>query len=108
MNSNVAGQVAKIKVRYEKFLDMVKTVDTSTNTEFKDLSKSLTKDLRNTEKNVKDLKEAVSQVEKNRDKFPLIKDAELSVRKKFVDDNQRALNGILNSPTSKPTVYPDI
>lgn len=35
--SNVNSQVEKIKVRHEKFLDLVKNTDTSSNGEFKEL-----------------------------------------------------------------------
>ena len=37
--SNVNSQVEKIKVRHEKFLDLVKNTDTSSNEEFKELRK---------------------------------------------------------------------
>ena len=43
------------------------------------------------------------QVDKNREKFPHIKDAELSTRKRFVDETQRALNDV-KSGMESPTV----
>ena len=92
-HSNVTGQVSKIKVKYEKFLDLVKVCDTSTNIEFKELRKDLLKNVRTVDKQIKDLKGAVDMVDKNREKFPHIKDVELNSRKKFVDDTQRSING---------------
>ena len=46
LNSNVAAVTDKIKMRYEKFLDMVKTCDTANDSNFKDFRKGLSKDLR--------------------------------------------------------------
>ena len=40
-NSNVNNQIEKIKIKNEKFLDLVKNTDTSVNIEFKDLRKSM-------------------------------------------------------------------
>ena len=88
--------MAKIKVKYEKYQDLVKSCDTSTNVEFKELNKDLTKSVRTVDKQIKDLKGAVDMVDKNREKFPHIKDAELNSRKKFVDDTQRSINGIFD------------
>ena len=45
-HSNVASVTNKIKMRYEKFLDMVKTCDTANDSNFKDFRKGLSKDLR--------------------------------------------------------------
>ena len=42
-------------------------------------------------------------VEKNREKFPHIKDGELGTRQKFVDDTQRALNDV-KSGVESPSV----
>ena len=45
-NSNIVAVTGKIKMRYERFLDMVKTCDTATDSSFKDFRKGLSKDLR--------------------------------------------------------------
>jgi hypothetical protein len=73
----------------------VKVCDTSTNIEFKELRKDLLKNVRTVDKQIKDLKGAVDMVDKNREKFPHIKDVELNSRKKFVDDTQRSINGFI-------------
>ena len=39
-NSKVSAQVEKLKIRHEKFQQLTKSTDTSTNAEFKDLRKS--------------------------------------------------------------------
>ena len=46
IESNVASVTNKIKMRYEKFLDMVKSCDTASDSNFKDFRKGLSKDLR--------------------------------------------------------------
>jgi len=101
VRDNVNGQIEKIKVRHDKFQDLIKNTDTSVNTEFKDLRKNLVKDLRTADKDLKGLKGAVDMVDKNRAKFPHIKDSELSSRKKFVDDAQNTINDIKASIDSQ-------
>ena len=49
------------------------------------------------------MKGAVDMVQKNREKFPHIKDDELGTRQQFVDDTQRALNDV-KSGMESPSV----
>ena len=53
----------------------------------------MVKDVRVVDRKLKGLKEAVEVVEKNRSKFPHIKDVELQSRKQFVDSVQVVING---------------
>lgn len=94
VRDNVNSQVEKIKVRHEQFLGLVKSIDTSSSAEFKELRKGLVKDVRKADRDLGGLKGAVEMIEKNRLKFPHIKDAELSQRKKFVDEMQVVLNDV--------------
>ena len=100
VRDNVNSQVEKIKIRHEQFLGLVKSCDTSSNVEFKELRKGLVKDVRKADRDLGGLKGAVEMVEKNRLKFPHIKDAELAARKKFVDDMQIVLNDVKNGMES--------
>ena len=100
VRDNVNSQVEKIKVRHEQFLGLVKSCDTSSSVEFKELRKGLVKDVRKADRDLGGLKGAVEMVEKNRLKFPHIKDAELATRKKFVDDMQIVLNDVKNGMES--------
>lgn len=100
VRDNVNSQVEKIKVRHEQFLGLVKSCDTSSSVEFKELRKGLVKDVRKADRDLGGLKGAVEMVEKNRLKFPHIKDAELAARKKFVDDMQIVLNDVKNGMES--------
>lgn len=103
IRDEVRSQADQVKVRHERFQDLVKTVDTSSNVEFKELRKGLVKDIRSVDKKVKGLKDAVDMVDKNRSKFPHIKDAELASRKRFVDDTT-ALLADVKSNMESPSV----
>lgn len=100
VREDVQKQVERIKSRFEKFKEMYRSTDTSTNMEFKDLKKGLGKDLRKVERDLGGLRGAVEQIEKNRVKFPHVKDQELSLRKKFVLDTQASINDIKASMDS--------
>lgn len=100
IRDEVRSQADQVKVRHERFQDLVRSVDTSSNVEFKDLRKGLVKDIRSVDKKVKGLKDAVDMVDKNRSKFPHIKDAELISRKRFVDDTISLLADIKSSMES--------
>jgi len=86
VRDNVNAQVERIKVRHDKFQDMLRNSDTASSGEFKELRKGLIKDLRTSEKDIAGLRVAIDMVEKNRVKFPHIKDSELVTRKMFVQD----------------------
>lgn len=94
IRNEVKAQTEQIKVRHEMFQDLVKNCDTSSSTEFKDLRKGLVNDVRSADKKLKGLKQAIEMVEKNRQKFEQIKDAELATRKRFVDETQKVLNDV--------------
>lgn len=94
------NQVEKLKVRHLKFLDIVRNTNTASNPEFKDVNKSLGKDLREIDKSMKALAVAVDTVDKNRSKFPQIKDGELASRKRIVSEMQNSIQEIKNSRDS--------
>lgn len=96
VRDSVNSQVDKIKVRYEQFLGLVKAVDTATNADFKELRKGLIRDVRKADRDVGGLKGTVEMVQKNRLKFPHIKDTELASRKKFVDEMEALVSEVKN------------
>ena len=79
-SSHVQSQIDKVRIKYDKFKDLVMNTDTSSNVEFKDLRKGLydpltanlfswnpyslvlVKDLRAVDKDLKGLREAVEMV----------------------------------------------
>eukprot|EP00981_Chlorochromonas_danica_P001695 scaffold369_cov177-Ochromonas_danica.AAC.28 len=99
--SHVSSQIERLKARHEKYQDLIRTTNTSVNTEFKELRKTLVKDIRGVDKDLRGLREAVDMVEKNRAKFAHIKDGELASRKKFVDDAAAALLVVKNGINSQ-------
>ena len=97
VRDNVQAQVDRIKVKHEKFLDIVQNTDTSVGSEYKELRKGLVKDIKSTDRDIKGLRDAVSMVEQNRTKYAHIKDAELASRKRFVDDMSSSTQDVKNS-----------
>jgi len=79
------GELNNIKAKYKEFSSLAKTVDTKTSAEFKEIRRELTKLVRIGERSVKDLVEAVENVELNRFKYPAIKDSDLGGRKKTIE-----------------------
>eukprot|EP00286_Rhodomonas_abbreviata_P027371 CAMPEP_0181313546 /NCGR_PEP_ID=MMETSP1101-20121128/14304_1 /TAXON_ID=46948 /ORGANISM="Rhodomonas abbreviata, Strain Caron Lab Isolate" /LENGTH=238 /DNA_ID=CAMNT_0023420503 /DNA_START=60 /DNA_END=776 /DNA_ORIENTATION=+ len=91
VRDNVNVQIEKLKTRHEKFEHLTKTTDTSTNADFKDTRKTLVKEVRAAEKDLKGLRGAVDMIEKNRAKFPQVQDAELASRRAFVTEAARKI-----------------
>eukprot|EP01041_Mallomonas_annulata_P006501 gene6501-13128_t len=94
VRDNVQTFVERIKIRYERFQDLIKNCDTATTPEFKELRKGLVKDIKSAERQIKDLRGAVDMVDRNREKFQHIKDSELNQRKRFVEDVNRIINDV--------------
>lgn len=86
VRDNVQSNVEKTKLKHEKFQDLVMNTNTYNNTEFKELRKSLVKDVRTADKHIRDLKATVDMADRNREKFKHISDTELAQRKRFVDE----------------------
>lgn len=101
VRENVNSQIERIKSRQGKFQQLAKSVDTSVNNEFKDLKKSISKEMRAVDKDIKGLRGAIEMIENNRNKFPHITDVELDNRKNFV---QTALNTLAEMKESMESV----
>lgn len=102
VRDNVSSNVERIKLKRERFQHMIGTVNTATDSTFRELRKGIIKDLRVVEKDVKGLRGAIDMVEKNREKFPHIGDNELDSRKRFVEDSQRSANEVKSYIESLP------
>jgi len=59
VRDNVKVQCDKMKVKNARFHDMLRTCNTASSLEFKDLRKGLVRDMRAVEKQLKDLKGAI-------------------------------------------------
>ena len=66
VRDNVNAQVERIRLKNDKFQDLLRNCDTAKNAEFKDLRKVLLRDLKAAEKDVKGLTVAIEMIEKNR------------------------------------------
>jgi len=86
------GELNNIKAKYKEFSSLAKTVDTKTNSDFKEVRRDLTKLVRVGERSVKDLVDAVENVELNRFKYPAIKDSDLTGRKKTIEGTSSLFN----------------
>jgi len=110
VRDNVQVNIDRIKVKYERFQDLVKNSDTATSTDFKELRKGLAKEIKSAERQIKDLRGTVDMVDKNREKFLHIKDNELNQRKKFVEDSHKTVNDVkayLDSSTVRRKIDDD-
>lgn len=66
VRDNVNAQVERIKVKHDKFQDLLRNCDTAQNVDFKELRKVLLKELKAAEKDVRGLHVAIEMIEKNR------------------------------------------
>jgi hypothetical protein len=94
VRDSVNVQVERIKVRHEKFVELLWNIDTANNPEFRVLRTGLTKELRTAEKDVEGLRKAIDMVSKNRAKFPLITDGELEIRMSFVVESGKIVSNV--------------
>jgi hypothetical protein len=83
-----------LKDKADRFSDLLRNTDTSSNPEFTVLRKGILKDLRQVEKDVAGLRQAIDVVGKNRGKFPLITDTELTGRREFVSESSQSVGEI--------------
>lgn len=78
-----------VEGQLEKYLEVVRTTDTATNThEIKETKKLLKRHLKAAESTLSDLETTIRVVERNRSKFPHISDEEVRNRRSFVTDSQ--------------------
>jgi len=110
VRDDVNNQVDKIKQRFARFQELVRSGDSSTSSEFKELRKEIGKNLRKIERDITGLKGAVEQIEKHREKFTHVRDQELMLRKKFVTDMQNVINDVkagIDSPAVRRKLEED-
>jgi hypothetical protein len=95
VRDNVNAQVERIKVKHDKLQDLLQQGDVgSGSVDFKELRKTLLKELKAAEKDVRGLQVAIEMIEKNRDKFPHIRDSELENRRSFVAELHNVVQDI--------------
>lgn len=81
-----------VEGQLERYLEVVQTTDTATNThEVKETKKLLKRHLKAAESTLSDLETTIRVVERNRSKFPHISDEEVASRRSFVTDSQHRI-----------------
>ncbi|CAM9099750.1 unnamed protein product [Ectocarpus sp. 6 AP-2014] len=91
VRDEVSAKIEYIKVRLERFQDLLNNTNTAQNRDFQDLRKGLTKEVKGADAQLRDLRRTVEYVENNRDSFAHIDNAELSERKTFLSDSKQVL-----------------
>eukprot|EP01038_Epipyxis_sp_PR26KG_P005434 gene5434-7527_t len=91
---NISSQLQKISVKYNTFQELLVSSNISSSAEFHDIRKNLLKDLRAFDKEFAVIKKAVITIEKNRQKFPQISEAEFISRKSFVNNSEITIQDI--------------
>lgn len=78
-----------VEGQLERYVEIVQTTDTATNThEIKETKKLLKRHMKAAESTLSDLETTIRVVERNRSKFPHISDVEITNRRGFVSDSQ--------------------
>ena len=100
IKASVQDQVKRVRIKREHYVDVIMTTDTYMNEDHKAIRISITKDLRELDKDLKVFIAGVEQIEKNRAKFIHIKDAELAAGRKAANETKTAVDEIKASINS--------
>ncbi|KAL9189259.1 hypothetical protein ACHAXT_011749 [Thalassiosira profunda] len=92
--SDLARKLSSVDEGLDSYLTVVRTTDTAVNAHaVKEAKKQLKRHLKHAESTLSDLETTVRVVERQREKFPHIHDAELGERRRFVDDSKDRIAG---------------
>jgi hypothetical protein len=100
---NVAKRSKTLQGEFDRWREKLRNCNTSTDAGFKDLENSLRANLRSVEAETKTLRSAVAAIEKNREQFAHIDDAELAERSRFVKEIKEVLKKIKGELDSQET-----
>jgi hypothetical protein len=90
--SDLVQKLAAVRDGLDGYLTVVRDTDTAANAhEVRDAKRRLKRHIKLSESTLSDLETTVRVVERRREKFPHIHDAELSDRRRFVDDSKDAI-----------------
>lgn len=110
VRDEVSAKIEYLKVRLERFQDLLHNTDTAQNRDFQDLRKGLLKEVKGADAQLRDLRRTVEYVENNRDSFTHIDDTELLERKSFLSDSKQVLLGAtdaLDGPKTRDKMAQD-
>ena len=100
VRDNVKNQIERLKIKNDLFLELLQSCDTYTNVEFKELRKSLVREIKATVQDIKGLQGALDMVERKRANFPHINDGEFSNRKQFLCQVNKQITDLRNNMES--------
>lgn len=102
--------VRTLRIDFDKWKDLLDTVNTATNSEFKSKANAIKQAVKKLKVDLNDLTRTIDIVENNRSRFPDIDDAELAKRKQFINDTKAVLAEVvdtLNSDRVKSKINTD-
>lgn len=92
VKDELTAKIDAINSKTTKFLELLDTCNTAKSSEFKDARRSLGKDLKSAEKQLRDLTFTVDMVQKDRAQFAHIDDYELEQRDAYIKKIRKNLN----------------
>eukprot|EP00904_Undaria_pinnatifida_P006615 jgi/Undpi1/3083/HiC_scaffold_15.g06457.m1 len=103
VSREVSAKIEYLKVRLERYEDLLHNTNTAQNRDFQELRKGLLKEVKGADAQLRDLRRTVEYVENNRDSFTHIDNAELLERKAFLSDSKQVLLGATDSLDGQKT-----
>ncbi|CAM9297695.1 unnamed protein product [Ascophyllum nodosum] len=103
VRDEVSTKIEYIKVRIERFRDLLNNTNTAHNSDFQELRKGLTKEVKGADAQLRDLRRTVEYVENNRESFQHIDNVELAERKTFLSESKQVLLGATNALEGRQT-----
>lgn len=94
---DLKGKLDYIQRRHEQFLELLKTTNTASNPQFKELQRGLYRDIEAAENQCKELEKTVAMVEANRQRFKHIDNTELGNRRAFITKIKQTLVRVWNN-----------
>jgi len=94
VKDELATKVQHIQGRLQNFRRLLASTNTATDTEFKECRKTLGRELKSAEKQLRDLNLTVELVQRDRQQFAHIDDYELEKRSSYVAETRRTLSDV--------------
>lgn len=91
VRDELSAKIEYIKVRLERYQDLLNNTNTVENRDFQELRKGLSKEVKGADAQLKDLRRTVEYVDNNRESFLHIDHAELLERKTFLSESKQVL-----------------
>eukprot|EP01138_Halocafeteria_seosinensis_P010687 gb/GECG01010914.1/.p1 GENE.gb/GECG01010914.1/~~gb/GECG01010914.1/.p1 ORF type:complete len:217 (+),score=30.05 gb/GECG01010914.1/:1-651(+) len=95
--------VNKLELSREKWRNLLENTNTAESTAFQTTHSELLNSVKQVEQDIRNIKKTVKHVERNRNQFPHIDDAELSSRKEFISQTEKTVQEIKDEINSRKT-----